>query len=77
MPPDLMLHRRHHSGQIVPQKLPLPERHHHLFYQNLADHLLTGEPLTAPLDDSVRVVAILEAAARSAARGGTVEVPDD
>jgi predicted dehydrogenase len=76
MPPDLTLYRRHHSGQIVSQKLPIPRREHHLFYRNLADHLLTGEPLAAPLGDSVRVVAILEAAARSASKGGTIEVLD-
>jgi hypothetical protein len=76
MPPDLTLYRRHHSGQIVPQKLAIPERQHYLFHRNLADHLLTGEPLVAPLDQSVQVVAILEAAARSATKGGTVEVLD-
>jgi len=76
MPPDLTLHRRDHSGQLVVQKLAVPRREHHLFYHNLADHLLTGEPLVAPLDDSVRVVAILETAARSASKGGTVEALD-
>lgn len=76
MPPDLTLYHRHHSGQVVAQKLAVPRRQHHLFHRNLADHLLTGDPLVAPLNDSVRVVAILEAAARSAARGGTVEVLD-
>jgi len=77
MVPDLTVHRRHHSGQIVTQKLALPEKEHYLYHRNLADHLLTGEPIVAPLDDSVRVVGILEAAARSAANGGTVEVLDD
>ena len=77
MVPDLTLHRRHHSGQIVAQKLALPKREHYLFYRNLADHLLTGEPIAAPLEDSVRVVDILEAASRSAAKGGTLEVLDD
>ena len=76
MVPDLTLHRRHHSGQIVAQKLALPKREHYLFHRNLADHLLTGEPIVAPLEDSVRVVEILEAAARSAAKGGTLEVLD-
>jgi scyllo-inositol 2-dehydrogenase (NADP+) len=74
MVPDLTLHRRHHSGQIVAQKLALPKREHYLFHRNLADHLLTGEPIGAPVEDSVRVVEILEAAARSASKGGTVEV---
>jgi predicted dehydrogenase len=76
MPPDLTLQRRHPSGQVVAQKLAIPERKHYLFHQNIADHLLTGEPIVAPLEHSVRVVAILEAAARSAAAGGTMEVLD-
>ena len=76
MPADLRLHRRHPSGQIVTQKLAVPERKHYLFHQNIADHLLTGEPIVAPLEHSVRVVAILEAAAKSAANGGTLEVLD-
>jgi predicted dehydrogenase len=76
MVPDLTLHRRHHSGQIVAQKLALPQREHYLFHRNLADHLMSGEPIVAPLEDSVQVVAILEAASRSAAKGGTVEVLD-
>jgi predicted dehydrogenase len=76
MPPDLTLYRRHASGQIVTQKLAVPERQHFGFHRNIADHLLIGEPIAAPLAHSVQVVAILEAAARSAARGGTVEVLD-
>jgi predicted dehydrogenase len=77
MPPDLTLYSRHDTGQLVPQKLASPPRRHYVFYRNLADHLLFGEPITAPLEDSVKVVAILEAAARSSAHGGTVEVFDD
>ena len=42
-------------------------------HQNIADHLLAGEPITAPLGHSVQVVAFLEAADRSAAKGGTLE----
>ena len=76
MPPDLTLQRRHPSGQVVAQKLAVPERKHYLFHQNIADHLLTGEPIVAPLEHSVRVVAILETAAKSAANGGTMEVLD-
>jgi predicted dehydrogenase len=76
MPPDLTLYCRHSSGQLTTQKLVVPKRQHFPFHRNLADHLLTGEPIVAPLEDSVRVVAILEAAARSADRGGRVEVLD-
>ncbi|KPK25003.1 MAG: hypothetical protein AMJ70_00150 [Dehalococcoidia bacterium SG8_51_3] len=73
MIPDLTLHQRHPSGQIVVQKLAMPERQPYLLYRNLADHLLTGEPIVAPVEHSVLVVAILEAAAKSAARGGAAE----
>jgi len=76
MPPDLSLYQRHDSGQIVSHCLAIPERKLYAFHRNLADHLLTGEPIAAPLQHSVTVVAILEAASRSADRGGTVEVLD-
>jgi predicted dehydrogenase len=76
MTPDLTLYRRHSSGQVVAQKLAMPKRQPYLLYRNLADHLLTGEPIEAPLEHSVSVVAILEAAKRSAANGGSVEVFD-
>jgi predicted dehydrogenase len=74
MTPELTLYRRHASGQIVEQKIAIPERKDYAFHKNLADHLLTGEPLVSSLEDSVKVVAILEAAAKSAQKGGTVEM---
>ncbi len=77
MPPDLTLYRRHHTGQIVLQKMAMPLRTHYPFHRNLADHLLTGEPIAAPLADSVKVIAILEAAARSMSSGGTLEALHD
>jgi predicted dehydrogenase len=76
MTPDLVAYRRHHSGDIVRQTLAMPRREHYLFHRNLADHLLTGEPLAAPLVDSIKVVAILEAAKHSALKGCSVEVAD-
>ena len=76
MPPELTLHRRNRSGRMDIQKLIMPRRQDYLFHRNLADHLLTGEPIEATLEQSVRVVSILEAAARSAAKGGTVEALD-
>jgi predicted dehydrogenase len=76
MTPDLTLHQRELTGELVSRKIAIPKRQDYQFHRNLADHLLFGEPLAAPLEHSVRVVAILEAAARSAARGGTLEVPD-
>jgi predicted dehydrogenase len=76
MPPELTLHRRNRSGRMDIQKLSMPRRQDYRFHYNLADHLLTGEPIEASLEQSVKVVAILEAAARSADKGGTVEVLD-
>jgi predicted dehydrogenase len=73
MTPDLTLFQRHASGQITEQKLAIPERKDYAFHKNLADHLLTGEPLVPSLKDSVKVVSILETAALSASKGGTVE----
>jgi predicted dehydrogenase len=76
MPPALTLHRRESEGRIEAHAMVLPPRDPFGFHRNLADHLLAGEPLAAPLADSVKVVAILESAARSMQRGGTVEVLD-
>ncbi|MDH4205237.1 MAG: Gfo/Idh/MocA family oxidoreductase [Desulfobacteraceae bacterium] len=73
MIPDLTLFRRHASGQILEQKMAIPKRKDYPFYKNLADHLLIGEPLISSLNDSVKVVSILETAALSASKGGTVE----
>jgi predicted dehydrogenase len=72
MTPDLTI-RRHDNGDIISIKPSIPAREHYRFHANLADHLLWGEPMAAPLADSVKVVGILEAAARSMANGGTWE----
>jgi predicted dehydrogenase len=77
MTPDLRLFRRHSSGQVIQQDLVKPERQPFQFHCNLADHLLLGEPIAAPLIDSVQVVAILEAAVKSAQAGGKPEVVDE
>jgi len=76
MPPDLTVHRRHGSGKITALKPAIPDRTVFGFHRNLADHLLTGEPLVAPLADSLRVVAVLEAASLSMANNGRLEVLD-
>jgi predicted dehydrogenase len=76
MPPQLILQRRHPSGQLVEQKLAIPERSSFPFHHNLADHLLTAEPLAFTAIESARVVAVLEAATRSAAQGGALEELD-
>ena len=74
MTPDLTIYRRHASGKIVRQNAAIADREKYPFHRNLADHLLTGEPIVAPLVDSVKVVSILEAATRSMANKGAPEV---
>jgi predicted dehydrogenase len=76
MTPELSLQRREPSGRIVARCLDIAPRQDFGFHRNIADHLLTGEALAAPVEDSARVVAVLEAAARSLARGGAQEVLD-
>jgi predicted dehydrogenase len=87
MPPKLRIYRRRPGGDIErtepsmfgtdsPTFLPRHRPVRYPFHRNLADHLLTGEPIAAPLADSVKVVAILEAASRSMVNGGKVEVLD-
>ena len=88
MPPKLTIFRKRPSGDIertepamigshAPTFLPEHRPVRYPFHQNLADHLLTGEPLAAPLADSVKVVAILEAAVRSMQNDGRLETLDD
>ena len=73
MPPSLTL-RRLQEGTLITERMALPLPTPFAFHRNLADHLITGEPLAAPLEDSARVVAILEAARRSARHNGQPEV---
>ena len=77
MMPEIRLYHRLSSGQTELVTPCLPKRQPHAFHANLADHLLWGEPLAAPLADSVKVVAILEAAARSMANRSSWEGIDD
>jgi predicted dehydrogenase len=77
MVPDLTVFSRQHTGDVIRLKPAIPARVPFRFHANLADHLLLGEPIEAPLEDSVKVVSILEAAARSIENGGCVEVLND
>ena len=71
--PLLSLYQRHPLGNAVAQQLSLPARRPLPFHLSLADHLLTGEPLSVTPQSAARVVAVLEAASRSAERGGAPE----
>jgi hypothetical protein len=55
-------------------QLPLPKARRFPFHFNFADHLLAGEPLAVSPHSAARVIAVLEAATRSAERGGIPEV---
>lgn len=48
---------------------------HEKFYQNVSAHLLKGEPLAVTPESSRRVIAIIEAAGKSAQLGRSTPVP--
>jgi hypothetical protein len=70
----LWLRRRQQSAGMVEQQLAIPRPRRFPFHLNLADHLLTGEPLAVNPQSVARVIAVLEAATKSAERGGVPEV---
>lgn len=69
-PAELTLARYEPGWGLTQSTLPALAPLDYPFHRNLADHLLLGEPL-AVTPESVRpVIAVLEAASRSAAAGG-------
>jgi hypothetical protein len=68
-----MLRRKTLKGSMVIHQLPIQPSPRFPYHRNLADHLLTGEPLAVTPQSASRVIAILEAATRSAHRGGIPE----
>src|SRR6266581_1354550 len=68
--PHLHVFTREISGAIHEQQLMLPEVPLHAFHRNLANHIHSGEPLAVPPEESRRTIAVMEAAKRSAERGG-------
>ena len=60
------------SGGINRETLALPRRDRSGFYRNLAAHLMHGDPLAVQPAEARRVVAVMEAATESAARGGAL-----
>lgn len=78
MPPEMHLYRHlkpdvEKTDRTAKERMALPERPINGFHSNLADHLLTGEPVEVPAEHSARVVALLETATRSAEHGGSLE----
>ncbi len=76
MPPELIIKRNDGAEGTTELRPAMAQRLPFGFHANIADHLLIGEPLVAPLEDSMKVVEVLEAAARSMENGGRVEVLD-
>ncbi len=68
--PDLRVFTRDLSGAIHEQQLMLPTAPLYAFHRNLANHLHSGEPLAVPPEESRRNIVVMEAAKRSAERGG-------
>jgi predicted dehydrogenase len=74
-PVTLRLARYEGPGRLSETAIPPAPAQGWAFHRNVADHLLLGEPLLVHPAESRDVVAVLEAAHRSAAAGGrTVEV---
>ena len=67
------MHLHHPDGSVT--DLAVPKGPAHPFHRDLADHLLEGMPMRVRPEQSRRVVAVLEAAAQSAAAGGRPVVP--
>jgi len=70
-PVDLVLARYQGGSGLTETRLPLPAVQPFAFHRNLADHLLLGDRLAVTPRSSRDVVAVLEAATRSAAAGGS------
>lgn len=71
-PVDLRVGRYEQGYGVVELVLPPVPRVGWPFHRALADHLLLGEPVPVPPQESREVVSVLEAAHRSAAEGATV-----
>lgn len=71
-PVDFTLVRYEPNYGLVSSVLPPAPHPGWGFHRNLADHLLLGEPLAVRPEQSREVVAVLEAAHRSGAEGGSM-----
>lgn len=68
--PDLSVFTRDLNGAIHEQQVMLPLAPLNAFHRNLANHLHSGEALAVPPEESRRNIVVMEAAKRSAERGG-------
>ena len=71
-PPDL--HLVDHLGSETMLRQQVPERH--AFHRQFVDDVAYGSPMTVTAEQSRRVVAVMEAARRSAGQGGALVAVD-
>jgi len=71
-PVELTLARYESGYGVSETRLPPAPAQPFAFHRNLADHLLLGEPLAVTVDSVRSVIAVLEAAQRSADDSGAV-----
>jgi hypothetical protein len=70
--PDMFVTARDRYGVMHQQHLTLPAMPTYPFHRNLANHLHCGEPLAVLPQEARRNIAVMEAAKRSAERGGEI-----
>lgn len=75
--PTLIVSTRAADGLIHQERVTLPPAPTYPFHRNFADHLLAGEPLAVDPRASRRNIAVMEAAAYSAAHASVVVPLDD
>ncbi len=56
-------------GRLATEKVPVEENQWDAYYRDVADHLLTGSPLSVTPEAARRVIAVIEAAGGSARAG--------
>jgi len=62
------------NGRREERSVPTAKSRWDAYYYNVADHLLSGEPLAVTAESARRVIAVLEAATRSGESGRSEEV---
>ncbi len=75
--PIITVSTRTSDGLIHEERLTLPTAPTHPFHRNFADHVLAGEPLAVDPRASRRNIAVMEAAAYSAAHDSVVTTIDE
>lgn len=63
------------DGMPVEMKVKYKQSNWELYYQNIARHLLEGEPLEVTPESARRVIAVMETAEKSAKSGKSESVP--